>query len=762
MDIKAVFDASSKSVWQFLCEPGQGLYVPPYQRQYSWSSQNIKRLFEDISHGLSVLLTNPDSVTFLGTIIAINDHTMSGVQPIVRKQMPGSVMSIIDGQQRLTTLLLMSTCLYDEIHTRYVKLGDEHTPEVVWLSDECKSLLPKIQKTFEEDMSHGTFRYYPKMIRAYEDCWSRDSSSAKYLSPLAHYVHNFGLHIRNSAPELFQYSSPPSLLDVSKFDFLTRARKEIQKNLRELFKEDNNEYEYPTNEQLLKSKHLVATLFHEIPVEVAARLNSGGSSNFLELFRLVMFAQFFIERVAITVVTATNEDYAFDMFESLNTTGEPLTAFETFKPKIIDTEGLEHYERSQSRLYCTEIETHLDGFIKASEKQDATSNLIVTFALTESGDKVSKRLGEQRRYLKRYEKLDATGQRAFLLQMADLARFLDASWNSEVPLVPGISALPDEEKLCLCFLKKIRHTITQPLIVRYFSNFRNASTSRIAETQRSLMDVIKAITAFHVLWRGSRQTTDGIDAIYRDLMLEGYPRTGLPPLKRCSNVDLPSADSLKEALRDILTTRGGISDVNDWKIRLGTVPSYKNYQLAQLILLAASDNAVIDPSCPGLITVGRKNSNPMFTYDSFVSEIVKTVEHIAPQDPGSKADWDSMIYENPDFVDTIGNLTLLPLAENASLGNSSWAKKRLIYKVLSEERLDQLTILIAEAQSDGLVISQSTEQLLKRSQYLPLVKSIASVDGVWTADLIAKRTARIGELAWNRVAPWLGYEVLHH
>ena len=760
MDIKSVFDASSKSVWQFLCENGQGLYVPPYQRQYSWSAQNIKRLFEDISNGLLLLVSNSDSVTFLGSIIAIHDKNLLTVQPIVKKQTPSCVMSIIDGQQRLTTLLMINMCLYDEIRMRFNKLESDESAEAKWLVDECRSLMPNIQKTFEEDMNHGTSRYYPRMIRAYEDCWSRDISTVKYTSPLANFINNFGQHIRSDSFNLFQYSIPNDVADISRFEFLVNAKKEIQRNIREIFKAEGSEFEYPSNQKILESKGLVATLFDEIPEVVADKLSKADSKNYIELFRLVLFAHFFIERVAITVVTATNEDYAFDMFESLNTTGEPLTAFETFKPKIIDTEGLVEYERSDSRKYCNVVENYLESFTKPNEKQDATSNLLVTFALTEHGEKLSKRLGEQRRYFKKYEKLEKSDKKLFLLQLADAANFLANSWSSEgneVPKIKGIKDLSDDAKLSLFFLIKIKHTITQPIIIRYFSNLSNASKDSAPDAEKSLVEVIKAITAFHILWRGSRQTTEGIDSIYRGLMLNGYPTLKLSPIKRYGQHELPPVDTLKSAFRDILAKQGGIKDVHDWTTRLINTPSYKSTQLAQLILLAASDDAVVDTAVPGLISKGRLGLMPMFTFDKFISDDVRTVEHIAPQNPSTFDHWDEKIYEMPDMVDTIGNLTLLPSSENSYLGNSGWVKKRLIYKILSAETSSQLDALIKEAHVQEIPISESSEKLLERSKYLPLVRSIGEVKGDWTADLIAKRTERIGELAWGRIAPWLAY-----
>jgi hypothetical protein len=577
---------------------------------------------------------------------------------------------------------------------------------------------------------------------------------------LANFINHFGQHIRSDSSYLFQYSIPDNVEDNSRFEFLVNARKEIQKNIREIFKVENSDFEYPSNQDVLASKDIINTLFDEIPEYVANKLLNGDSKNYSELIRLVLFAHFFIERVAITVVTATNEDYAFDMFESLNTTGEPLTAFETFKPKIIDTEGLAEYERSDSRAYCDTVEGYLESFTKPNEKQDATSNLLVTFALTEHGEKLSKRLGEQRRYFKKYEKLEISEKKLFLLQLADAARFLSNSWSvvgGEAPKIEGIRNLSDDAKLSLFFLIKIKHTITQPLIIRYFSNLSNSSRDLAPHAETTLMEVIKAITAFHILWRGSRQTTDGIDSIYRNLMLNGYPALELPPLKRFGHHQLPEADALKAAFRDILGRHGGINHVDDWKARLTNTPSYKNAQLAQLILLAASDDAVVDIANPGLIIKGRKGRMPMFTFDKFISDDVRTVEHIAPQNPSISDNWDENIYESPDMVDTIGNLTLLPAVENSYLGNSGWLKKRLIYKILSAETPDQLEALIQQAHSQGIGISESSEKLLERSKYLPLVRSIGEVEGNWTAALITQRTERIGELAWDRISPWLGY-----
>ena len=111
-------------------------------------------------------------------------------------------------------------------------------------------------------------------------------------------------------------------------------------------------------------------------------------------------------------MSAYNEDYAFDMFESLNTTGEPLTAFETFKPKVIERIGLSQYEKSTSREFMKPVENYLEKFRKAQERQNGTSQLLLPFALAETGEKLSKRHSDQRRYLRdQYDKLQSLGRK---------------------------------------------------------------------------------------------------------------------------------------------------------------------------------------------------------------------------------------------------------------------------------------------------------------------------------------------------------------
>lgn len=135
----------------------------------------------------------------------------------------------------------------------------------------------------------------------------------------------------------------------------------------------------------------------------------------------------------------------------------------------------------------------------------------------------------------------------------------------------------------------------------------------------------------------------------------------------------------------------------------------------------------------------------------------QTVEHIAPDTPSDG--WDSKLYEDAEIIHRLGNLTLLPQPENSSLGNGSWARKRLVYKILSAETPDELDPLLKQAEAQGIEIGKDTADLLADSRHLPMVKAVSSIEGDWTIDLVERRSIRIAELAWSRIAPWLDLQV---
>lgn len=91
-------DAVYKSLTGVL-EPNIRFRVPIYQRTYDWHREHCKQLFDDI---VQIGQSDGNRVHFLGTLTFVDESSPVGAVPTYQ---------IIDGQQRLTTFMLLLTAL---------------------------------------------------------------------------------------------------------------------------------------------------------------------------------------------------------------------------------------------------------------------------------------------------------------------------------------------------------------------------------------------------------------------------------------------------------------------------------------------------------------------------------------------------------------------------------------------------------------------------------------------------------------------------
>ena len=93
--------AAETRVDRFLANSETAFAIPVYQRNYDWTQMQCQQLFNDI---LAVGADESLSGHFIGSIVYVHDdvYTVSGLREL----------TIIDGQQRLTTLTLIFIALY--------------------------------------------------------------------------------------------------------------------------------------------------------------------------------------------------------------------------------------------------------------------------------------------------------------------------------------------------------------------------------------------------------------------------------------------------------------------------------------------------------------------------------------------------------------------------------------------------------------------------------------------------------------------------
>ena len=770
VEIGNIFKATAKSSWDFLVTQGQGCYIPAYQRPYSWDKENVERLFEDAIQGLNLLLKREKTISFLGTVIAIHDTTYATVQPIYRQEMPPKVMTIIDGQQRISTFMMINIVFHEFASVLLNSVRKKEEPHMVWVKDELEKLRGLLIDSLILDnrTGEGKFQYYPRIARAYDDAWSNKSSQAKYESPITKLVWEYFLSsdfgcgggLKYEPLETKGASEPSNLSVIEVFNSIRRL-------VKNLCHKKAYDLDFPDLIAMTQNDSFVTAIWnYKLPeeVKVFARDSREDSSfsTFVQSFRLLVLAKYLNDRMAFTVVTAENEDDAFDMFEALNTTGEPLTAFETFKPKVIEAEGMECYKDSPSYEFVAEIESYLVHFKKAEQKQAATSEMLVPFALSETGEKRQKRLVDQRRYLR--EQFDSLGlsdlveKRKFVFRLASLATYMRCAWS--IPAGGkadfGFASQPDSE-LAVGFqmLRDIKHHITVAPLSRFFHEIRSADRQAVNDKVEEFYSAMRATVAFTTIWRGAYGGTNNIDGCYRGIMSEGggndYPALAARPKNGAGAVSL---SNYKSSLRKLLEAQG-IAQKEKWIQLAAKVPIYKaNKSITRYLLFLAAHDSVCASGGPGLIERGRSDCAPVLTLENWTDQSSYfTVEHVAPR--SNNGSWSNELYDEPETIDSIGNLILLPATENSVLSNRSWVEKRAVYRVLSAKTDRDFDEFMGVCRENKIELSAKAEEVLRESKYRSMCESVGMLEGDWTAEFVLARSERLVGLAWDRMAEWL-------
>lgn len=769
VDIETVFKATAQSSWSFLITNGQGCYIPAYQRQFAWGTENVDRLFEDAIHGLHLLHKRENTISFLGTIIAIHDTKYVTVKPIFKPEMPSKVMTIIDGQQRISTFLMINVAILNLTHKLRSKLPQKKDAALTWLDEQLQEQEARLMSSLFLDMTTGDpdHRYYPRLVRSYEDAWSKRESQAQYRSPVARLLWEFLLHHKKEPNKTYRYN-PKDGQGIADPHYGTVASvfKHIQKCINDLTGKELEENDFPELIGIVQTPSVSEAIWgFEVPDDVITFTRDGVEdakySIFSQALRLIVLSKYMSDRMVFTVVTAESEDDAFDMFEALNTTGEPLTAFETLKPKVIEAEGMAKYEMSPSFAYVNQIEAYLETFKKAEDRQKATSDMLVPFALSETGEKLQKRLADQRRYLRDQFESDAleklSEKRKFVQRLSYLSNFMQQVWRRDVDgplLFRGGHKLDNQSIVALDVLKELNHHIVSAPLSRFLGEFESAEDSDMLPRFSEFRDALRASVSFSILWRsalGGSATT--IDAKYRKILSEKvdgkYGPLAVRPKKHIGTVSLVN---YKKSLTYFLNQEG-IYDKEAW-VKAVVGQSFSNQKtVARYLLFLASHDAVPDNKIPGLIERGRDGVLPLLTSHHWHDKNYLTLEHIAPKN--NSGDWAPEIYENSDKVDALGNFTLLPGKENAMVGNRSWEHKRALYNILCAKNDSEFKERKNACEKLGLSISLRAQEILDNAKYLPMCESLALKDGDWDRDFIDARSQRLAELAWNQLSRWL-------
>ena len=544
---------------------------------------------------------------------------------------------IIDGQQRLSSFLLLLRVFLDALNKL---LGDiKEIPE----SDKSKELLKEEialearKKSLEDIIQIVSLR--------------REQSNAS----------NTESHILNFIKRGGELN--PSLKEIINTIYICC----------------NESFSFDPNERLdLKNKE---TLFKY-------------TKNFLELLDFILNK---IKFCLICITGENPENFVVNLFNTLNTTGQPLTAFEVLKSELYTID--QELSKKIDSLQLSIIKKYAS---KRKEVISHTGKLLLYLPLyrgdfKENGYTLSdKKFKDQRRYLK--EILDKKSAPQLVEDIRVINDFYSEYWlklDSHQSLLRN-----NDEQVCFHFLSELQHDRVLPILLRFYK-----------ENKEALGKCVKLCTAFSSLWRAFHDGgTSGIDKAYKNLSL---------------NLKNIKIKNLNEELKTLFLNKLSSSNLeelkNKWIQKLKTSTIYKNQKLSKLLLFLSYNKLHFDSATNSL----KKGSGIDILGIHYWKHLdYKTIEHIIPKTNKTVI----------GHIHTLGNLTLLPQILNSSLGDKLFSEKLIRYKQFCEKENED------------------------KYPYLPIIKHIASYDQ-FTKQEIEKRSIVLSEFIWQTLAEdWLGWK----
>lgn len=757
------YKASGLSVHDLFDSIEEGFYVPLYQREYTWEEDNINQLFEDIIIGIRELiyLDQDKATTFLGTTILTDmvDKTDCVADGDVRAQ-PTGVSLVIDGQQRLSTIAILSIQLIE----RLVYLGNllPIEPPYISLKSRIDEFTESLRKLYSIKIGSGaTPSLKPKIIKASKDQWTFCGNDDTYRSPVARYIATF---IRSGSQD--------AALDAITSSAGTRLILNI-KLINEWLKNIENAHipgtpcyeQFPVGEQIV-SESIQEYVFKTDESSLIAAIVDGESDtespgyNATAIYQLLLLAYYLLRRCGVNVLRPTHEEWGFDMFQALNATGTPLTAMETFLPQVMQAEirSGNVWASTESAEFMSEIDKLFERTKTNEQKNRRTNELLSTLALCYSGDKLSYKFSAQRKWMTQVfenERPEINQKREFLYYLANVARFYHLAWYMEEVNQPYlIKDLENHEEgklvsFLIQYLKDANSKLSAPILSLFYERSLNN------QCMNEFVGASKACAAFFTLWRSARSTS-GLDQIYRNFFKGSSGSVEVAGHNWMDNSAPVSLDQLKAYFSGILQHHG-INERDLWISASENLLAYTEVRaICRFVLFLAGHNQIPDTNRPGLTTPGRSETCEILDLEHWNSSAFKTLEHVAPQNQSDEDLWDNTIYSE-NKIHQIGNLILLPADVNQFVERKSWKVKYLHYCHLGVRSQIELDRLQEEANAEGIVLSRKATKSLSEAGHNCTIEPIYKLgkNGVWNADFIDSRTQQIKEIAWNVLTSWL-------
>jgi hypothetical protein len=442
IDLNNAYNSIGESIHDLFDQIEEGFFVPLYQREYTWEEENINRLFDDIVAGVCELVDeeDPHTTTFLGTaILSSLVDKQDTIKPGEDKAQPTAVKLVIDGQQRIATIALISIQITELLKGLKAQLPADTPREVLnAFIEHCNDLIEKLRHLHALRLGRGASpSYKPKVIRAADDRWTFAGDDSSYRSPVTRYIANY---IRTSDPEK-AFSSVDNVNGA-------RVRRNVKLIDQWLLNISTSHVpdtllhdQFPSGERVVidRIQDYILGFSDTAIASTISRCKTteeSGIDHITAMYNIFLFTYYLLRRCGVNRLQPIHEDWGFDMFQALNSTGTPLTALETFVPQIMREEQKDgnDWHGTPSKESLDEIEELFESTRSNEQKNRRTNELLKAVGLCYEGEQLGNKFSTQRRWLAKVYERDLNSlneKREFLANVARVADFFFSAWYME-------------------------------------------------------------------------------------------------------------------------------------------------------------------------------------------------------------------------------------------------------------------------------------------------------------------------------------------
>ncbi len=755
-DVHSIGDLFNKGRGNF------ALIIPEYQREFKWTKEQYGRLISSILHNFSRLEKAERTSCFLGSIIF--SESKSTEDPDIETS-----YDVVDGQQRLSSITILMISLYNTLQLELQKFTNNNSSfnpsEIEWVKNEFRRLEKYFIRfiLYKIDDLDGT-TFLPRIIR-HQDTRSSNTINTEYNSTISKFVEKFRKHIKD--------------IDEFVLEDDDTLENEIFKYFSDLF--ENFNHENPISDEgndlkfvdyeILNRKGFLELFYDKNNKEhikkIINKFKDQEGGNFI---RLILISNYLFNCCAFSLIICKDSNDAFDIFDSLNTTGLPLTAIETLKPRIMlyykNQNNNYNYKGSESEKAFNYIDDLFTEFYETTqEQQDESKKLTVAAKLYIDGEKTSENLSEQRLTISslQQEAEQESKPDEVILTIKALANYRSYFYNKHnirSSLTEKLINLSDSEISLVQLLSSLFKETNTHLVIPSLTRFYEDAVKR--RDFKNYLEFLKAISAFFILRRSSTGTTDGIDKCFRNLMKQNT-NLGFVGIQTNlnSSKELPDLNTIKiffnSELRNSFLSSEEVLNREKWSNHVSKLQLYRySRYLIRILLLLSHQNTKPDKDDHGLLT--RENTTPseernFLNYATWNNPIYATVEHVAPNST-QEFGWEG-VYDNSQTKNSLGNFVLLPSLQNIELGTYKWDIKKRFYHALSSSDEAQRKKLLSQAIDNGYSIKPARRnELISKATASRMLAGIYKVEN-WDKNFIEKRSKRLCELAWDELIKWI-------